>query len=134
MVLAREGGHPHALSHEAFDSLFTRDKPIIFNFHGYPSVIKQLLFDRHGVQDRLYIHGYQEEGTTTTPFRQLTWNGCSRYDLVIDAIRSVLRVHGHVSLDGHRLISMYQHKIKEHIRYIQEFGKDPDHLWDVPKF
>jgi len=134
MVLAKEGGHPHALTHDAFGSLFTHDKPVIFSFHGYPSVIKQLLFDRPHVQERLFVHAYQEEGTTTTPFHMLTANACSRFDIAIDAIHSVLTTHPLVSVNGHMLITGYQHEITEHNSYIEQFGKDPDHLMERPTF
>jgi xylulose-5-phosphate/fructose-6-phosphate phosphoketolase len=67
--------HPHALTHTEFASIFGTRQPVIFNFHGYPSVIKDLTYDRHNVPGRLHVHGYKEEGTTTTPFRMLTANG-----------------------------------------------------------
>lgn len=67
--------HPHALSSTEFASVFGDQQPIIFNFHGYNSVIKGLTFDRKNVPDRMSIHGYKEEGTTTTPFRMLAANG-----------------------------------------------------------
>jgi hypothetical protein len=67
--------HPHALSQTEFASVFGDQQPIIFNFHGYNSVIKGLTFERTNVPNRLHVHGYKEEGTTTTPFRMLTANG-----------------------------------------------------------
>lgn len=67
MVLLDTGLHPHALSHDSFVSLFTEDRPIHFNYHGYPIELKGLLFGRPNL-DRITIAGYSEEGTTTSPF------------------------------------------------------------------
>lgn len=67
MILSSSGSHPHALSDEAFDALFTADRRVHFNYHGYPIELKGLLFGRHGVE-RVSIEGYREEGTTTSPF------------------------------------------------------------------
>ena len=67
MILSAQGSHPHALTEEAFHSLFTEDKPVHFNYHGYPMELKGLLFGRPGL-DRVTIQGYNEEGTTTSPF------------------------------------------------------------------
>ncbi len=67
MILGVHGSHPHSLTDDAFDALFTHDKPIIINYHGYPMELKGLLFGRPKL-DRVTIHGYLEEGTTTSPF------------------------------------------------------------------
>lgn len=67
MILALEGSHPHALTQEDFDTLFTEDRPVHFNFHGYPIELKGLLFGRSKL-DRVTMEGYNEEGTTTSPF------------------------------------------------------------------
>ncbi len=82
-ILADTGLHPHSLSPDAFTSLFTSDKAVVFNYHGYPIELKGLLFGRPGL-DRMTIRGYQEEGTTTTPFDVCNFNsfgslfdGCS---------------------------------------------------------
>ena len=66
-ILADTGLHPHSLSPDAFTSLFTNDKALVFNYHGYPIELKGLLFGRPGL-DRMSVRGYQEEGTTTSPF------------------------------------------------------------------
>ncbi|CAG8505806.1 3323_t:CDS:10 [Funneliformis mosseae] len=133
MILPGYGTHPHSLDNDAFDSLFTKDKPVIFNFHGYPSVIKAFLFDRPNPQ-RVKVLGYQEEGTTTTPFRMLTTNGASRFDVAIAAIHDASKFHPILSIRAHELISLYKHKIREHDKYIAKYGKDPEHLMDRPKF
>ena len=67
MILGPYGTHPHSLSDEGFESLFTKNKPVIFNYHGYPIELKGLLFGRRGLE-RVTIEGYREEGTTTSPF------------------------------------------------------------------
>ncbi|SEN58167.1 phosphoketolase [Nonomuraea pusilla] len=80
--------HPHGMSDAEFDTLFTTDKPIIFNFHGYPWLIHRLTYRRHG-HDNLHVRGYKEEGTTTTPFDMAMLNDIDRYHLVIDVIDRV---------------------------------------------
>ncbi|KAI9095256.1 phosphoketolase [Phlyctochytrium arcticum] len=133
MVLSMSGGHPHALSEEVFHSLFTKDKPIIINFHGYPALIRGLLFDRPHIAGRLKVNGYNEEGTTTTPFRMLTINGCSRYDLAIDALLAHAK-HGARDLDTdvHIVVSEFRHRLRMHQHYIQEHGDDPDEVKTIP--
>lgn len=68
MILQTVGAHPHALSDEDFYGLFTADRPIYFNYHGYPQELKGLLFGRKGLDERVEVGGYAEEGTTTSPF------------------------------------------------------------------
>jgi len=132
MVLPKSGEHPHGLSDAEFDSLFTKDKPVVFNFHGYPSAVKHLLYDR-GCGDRVTVLGYIEEGTTTTPFRMLTANHASRFDVAIHSIRATCRL-SHIATDAHRLIALYQGKIREHEEYIVEHGQDPEDLMERPQF
>jgi len=132
MVLPRWEEHPHALSDTEFDSLFTKDKPVVFDFHGYPSAVKQLLYDR-GCSNRVTVLGYKEEGTTTTPFRMLTCNEASRYDVAIRGLRAACGL-AHVAPDAHRLIAKYQGRIREHEEYILKYGKDPEELMERPQF
>jgi len=80
--------HPAGLDDSAFDALFTTDRPVIFAYHGYPSLIHRLTYKRNGHQN-LHVHGYQERGTTTTPFDMLMLNDIDRYQLAIDAIDRV---------------------------------------------
>ena len=80
--------HPHGIEHEAFDRLFTVDKPVIFAFHGYPTVVHKLTYKRHN-HSGFHIHGYKEEGTTTTPFDMTVLNGLDRYTLALDALKYV---------------------------------------------
>ncbi|MCA1983788.1 hypothetical protein KSO98_12990 [Nocardioides sp. R-N-C8] len=85
MRLEPDTEHPHGLSDRDYDALFTPDKPVIFAFHGYPSVIHRLTYSRHN-HDNLHVRGYQEEGTTTTPFDMVMLNGLDRFHLVMDVI------------------------------------------------
>ncbi|MDF8262788.1 phosphoketolase family protein [Luteipulveratus flavus] len=88
MRLQDEKEHPHGLAGRDFDTLFTRDKPIIFAYHGYPWVIHRLTYRRTN-HDNLHVRGYKEEGTTTTPFDMVMMNDLDRYHLVIDVIDRV---------------------------------------------
>ena len=88
MRLQDEKEHPHGLSNREFDMLFTRDKPVIFAYHGYPWLIHRLTYNRAG-NENLHVRGYKEEGTTTTPFDMVMLNDLDRYHLVIDVIDRV---------------------------------------------
>ena len=88
MRLQDESEHPHGLSDRAFDMVFTRDKPIIFAYHGYPWLIHRLTYRRAG-HDNLHVRGYKEEGTTTTPFDMVMLNDLDRFHLVMDVIDRV---------------------------------------------
>ena len=87
-TLARPEAHPHGMSEGDFNALFTVDKPVIFNFHGYASAVHQLIH-RRPAQERFSVRGYAEEGTTTTPFELLAMNGVDRFQLAVDAISRV---------------------------------------------
>ena len=80
--------HPHGLSDADFDALFTRDKPVIFAYHGYPWLIHRLTYRRTN-HDNFHVRGYKEEGTTTTPFDMTVLNQLDRFDLAIDVIDRV---------------------------------------------
>ncbi|WP_018179238.1 phosphoketolase family protein [Jongsikchunia kroppenstedtii] len=80
--------HPHGLGDAEFDSLFTRDRPVVFAFHGYPWLIHRLTYRRHN-HDQFHVRGYQENGTTTTPFDMVMLNGLDRFHLVMDVIDRV---------------------------------------------
>jgi xylulose-5-phosphate/fructose-6-phosphate phosphoketolase len=84
-ALASSAHHPMGLSQAQFTQLFTKDRPVLFNFHGYPSAIHQLIH-RRPQQARFHVRGYMEEGTTTTPFELLAMNGVDRYQLAIEAL------------------------------------------------
>lgn len=125
LVLDSIAGHPHRMDDSEFERLFTVDRPVIFNFHGYPSAIHQLIYKRANPQ-RFHVRGYVEEGTTTTPFDMLVRNQTSRYHLVIEALR---RVPGFSSRAA-PIIERYDRKLREHRRYIETEGVDPPEIRD----
>jgi xylulose-5-phosphate/fructose-6-phosphate phosphoketolase len=88
MRLQDEREHPHGLSDRAFDGLFTTDRPVIFAYHGYPSLIHRLTYRRTN-HANLHVRGYKEEGTTTTPFDMVMLNDLDRFHLVMDVIDRV---------------------------------------------
>ncbi|MFM9370153.1 phosphoketolase [Streptomyces sp. Da 82-17] len=88
MRLTPDTRHPHGLSDRTFDAIFTTDKPVIFAYHGYPWLIHRLTYPRTG-HDNFHVRGYQEEGTTTTPFDMVVRNDLDRYRLVMDVIDRV---------------------------------------------
>ena len=122
MALQPREQHPHGLSEKDFDRLFTRDRPVIFAYHGYPYMIHRLAYNRtnHG---NIHVRGYMEKGTTTTPFDMVVLNELDRFHLAIEAIERVpgLQTKGAVAKQA------YQAKLTEHHRYIREHGEDmPD--------
>jgi xylulose-5-phosphate/fructose-6-phosphate phosphoketolase len=127
LVLEEHTAHPHGLDAEMFDALFTFDRPVIINFHGYPSAIKQLLFDRPNLH-RFRINGYQEEGTTTTPFDMNVRNGTSRYHLITQAIRLAAANNPRVAARASERVHHYEYVLADHRRYIQENGVDPEEI------
>lgn len=120
--------HPHGLMDEDYDLLFTKDKPIIFAFHGYASLIHQLTYKREN--DNLHVHGYKEEGTITTPFDMRVQNELDRYHLVMDAIKYLPKLGNR----GAILNQWCKDKLIEHKEYIHEYGDDmkeiKDWTWD----
>ena len=88
MTLQPQSEHPHGLSDKDFDAMFTRDKPVIFAFHGYPWLIHRLTYRRTN-HTNLHVRGYKEEGTTTTPFDMVVLNDLDRFHLVGDVIDRV---------------------------------------------
>lgn len=117
MILEKEGLHPHALSTEAFDSLFGSDRPIHFNYHGYPGELKGLLFGRPRL-DRVSVEGYMEEGSTTTPFDMMLLNHVSRYHVAKAAVIGASRRNEKVQIRQHELVSEFDHNILETRKYI----------------
>ena len=118
MTLQSQDQHPHGLSDEAFDALFTRDKPVIFAYHGYPSLIHKLTYRRTN-HHNLHVHGFKEEGTTTTPFDMVVLNELDRFHLAKAAIDRVPELALPRTLA--RLIS---DKLIDHARYIRQYGED----------
>jgi xylulose-5-phosphate/fructose-6-phosphate phosphoketolase len=124
LVLERNTSHPHGLDDEMFEALFTVEKPVIVNFHGYPSAAKQLLFGRRHPQ-RFFIHGYQEEGTTTTPFDMHVVNETDRYHLAMQAIRLAAPTNLHVAARASERVRHYEYVLQDFRRYIEQHGTDP---------
>jgi xylulose-5-phosphate/fructose-6-phosphate phosphoketolase len=127
MTLQPESEHPHGLSDERFDVLFTTDRPIVFAFHGYPWLIHRLTYRRtnHG---NLHVRGYKEEGTTTTPFDMTVLNDLDRFHLVLDV---VARVPGLASSDdGKRAAEHCRGMLARHTAYVREHGDDMPEVRD----
>ncbi|WRT68449.1 uncharacterized protein IL334_005425 [Kwoniella shivajii] len=137
LILGAMGVHPHALSPDAFDSLFTADKPVIMNFHGYPKDLASLLFSRnaHVGRSRFDILGYVEEGTTTTPWSMLRLNSTSRFTLAGIAVQRVSRdsPNHRVAIKTHELQSYWQHQLVLHDRFTKEHGEDPEWCGEIPE-
>lgn len=118
MRLQPDFQHPHGLSNQDYNAIFTKDKPIIFAFHGYPSLIHQLIYKRENKD--IHVHGYKEEGTITTPFDMRVQNEIDRYHIVIDALKYLPQLGNSSS----RLIEWCKDKLIEHSEYIKEYGQD----------
>ncbi len=110
--------HPHGLSEQDYDSLFTKDKHIIFNFHGYPWLVHRLTYRR--TNRNLHVRGYKEEGTITTSFDLRVQNDIDRFHLVIDVIDRL----PNLGSKGEYLKQQLQDKLVEHRLYINKYGKD----------
>lgn len=133
MIIEAETLHPHSLSNAEFDALFTKDKPVHFNYHGYSNEIKGLLFGRPNL-DRISISCYKEEGSTTTPFDMMLRNEVSRYHVMQQAIRGGARSNSKVALDMTDLLGDVRHQITKVQEYIMASGRDPEGTFDIPKF
>ncbi len=119
MSLQPPSEHPHGLSDADFDAMFTRDRPIVFAFHGYPSMIHKLTYRRFN-HDNLHVRGYKEEGTTTTPFDMVVLNNLDRFQLALDAIRRIPRFAAEVPA----AIERHAAAIARHGAWIAEHGED----------
>jgi xylulose-5-phosphate/fructose-6-phosphate phosphoketolase len=119
MTLQPQSEHPHGISDDEFDAIFTLDRPIIFAFHGYPWLIHRLTYRRHN-HDNLHVRGYKEEGTTTTPFDMVVRNDLDRFHLVADVIH---RVPGLGARASH-LTELLEARLRQHDAYIHAHGED----------
>ncbi len=119
MTLQPSTEHPHGLPDSEFDSLFTRDKPVIFAFHGYPWLIHRLTYRRTN-HHNIHVRGYKEEGTTTTPFDMTVLNDLDRFHLAGDVIDRVPRLQ---SIASH-VKQLLRDKLVEHRDYVQRHGDD----------
>jgi xylulose-5-phosphate/fructose-6-phosphate phosphoketolase len=129
MRLQDEREHPHGLADRDFDALFTKDKPIVFAYHGYPQMIHRLTYRRANHQN-IHVRGYKEEGTTTTPFDMVMLNDLDRFRLVIDVIDRVPELRS-------RAAELRQRMVDERVRcraYTREHGEDPPEIreWQWP--
>ena len=123
MKLEPSTKHPHGLTNTEYNKLFTKDKPIIFNYHGYPTLIHELTYEREN--KNISVHGYIEEGTITTAFDMRVKNEIDRYHIVIDIIN-------HLDIaktrEGKKIIKLMEEKLKYHDSYIKEYGIDMEEV------
>ena len=124
MRLESNSSHPHGLNDQDYNAIFTKDKPIIFAFHGYPSLIHQLTYKRDNKD--LHVHGYKEEGTITTAFDMRVQNEIDRFHLVMDALKYLPKLGN----KGARLNQWCKDKLIEHKEYINEYGIDMPEIRD----
>jgi xylulose-5-phosphate/fructose-6-phosphate phosphoketolase len=119
MKLQPPSEHPHGLPDRDFDALFTRDKPVIFAYHGYPWLIHRLTYRRTN-HDNLHVRGYKEEGTITTPFDMAVLNDLDRFHLVADVAARVPALQSRAA----HLTQWVRDKLTEHRQYITTHGED----------
>jgi xylulose-5-phosphate/fructose-6-phosphate phosphoketolase len=119
MKLEPPGEHPHGLTDQDFDTLFTKDKPIIFAYHGYPWLIHRLTYRRTN-HDNLHVRGYKEEGTITTPFDMAVLNDLDRFHLVVDTVDRLPQVSGKAAY----IKQAMRDRLIEHKQYITKYGED----------
>jgi xylulose-5-phosphate/fructose-6-phosphate phosphoketolase len=122
MALFPSDIHPHGMPEEAFVELFTRDKPVVFAFHGYQRLIHEIVHGRSNAE-RFHVRGFNEQGTTTTPFDMVVLNGMSRYHLCMEALRRAKRFRD----EAPGLIQQCEAKLDEHHDYVRA------HLEDMPE-
>jgi xylulose-5-phosphate/fructose-6-phosphate phosphoketolase len=118
MKLISNEKHPHGLTDKEYNELFTTNKPIIFNFHGYPQLVHQLTYKRKN--QNMHVRGYMEEGSITTPFDMRVLNEIDRFNLVLLAIK-------HLKIDAktkEKITSDMNKKLAQHKEYIYEYGVD----------
>jgi len=117
--------HSHGLSDFDFDALFTKDKPIVFAFHGYPWLIHRLTYRRTNHKN-LHVRGYKEEGTTSTPFDMVVMNDLDRFHLVADVVDRLPQLGSRAAYAKQAI----QEKLLEHKQYIARYGEDMPEITD----
>ena len=122
MKLESNTKHPHGLTNSEYNEIFTVDKPIIFNFHGYPNLIHELTYNRDN--HNLHVHGYKEEGTITTPFDMRVQNEVDRYHIVLDVLK-------YINVENEEPLKEYcLEMLNKHYGYIREYGIDMPEVED----
>ena len=119
MTLQPATEHPHGLADEDFDQIFTTDRPVIFAFHGYATLIHRLTYRRRN-HNNIHVRGYKEEGTTTTPFDMVVLNNMDRFQLALDAIRRIPRLKN----IGDKATEKFYESMQRHKIYVSEHGED----------
>jgi len=129
MTLQPKERHPHGLSDAEFDRLFTKNRPVIFAYHGYPYLIHRLTYKRTN-HDNIHVRGFNEEGTTTTPFDMAVLNELDRFHLAMEAIDRVPGLSAKASAARQELAD----KLAQHTRYVREYGEDMPEIrnWHWP--
>jgi xylulose-5-phosphate/fructose-6-phosphate phosphoketolase len=125
MTLQTSSEHPHGLADSEFDSIFTTDKPVIFAFHGYPTLIHRLTYKRAN-HANFHVHGYREEGTTTTPFDMTVLNQLDRFHLAGDVVDRVSRLR---PVNAH-FKQHLRNKLVQHKQHVRECGDDLPEIRD----
>jgi xylulose-5-phosphate/fructose-6-phosphate phosphoketolase len=125
MTLQTPSEHPHGIDDREFDSIFTTDKPVIFAYHGYPTLIHRLTYRRRN-HANLHVHGYREEGTTTTPFDMTVLNQLDRFHLAGDAADRAVRLQARNAHFKQHLRS----RLVDHSQYVREYGDDLPEIRD----
>ena len=132
LILQPASDEPHGLDDDQFDSLFTKDKPVIFAFHGYPGIVHRLTYRRHN-HENIHVRGYRDEGTTTTALDMMVKNHMDRFQLALDAIERVPRLKKHIEAARQR----YWADVERHHLFVSENGIDlpevVDWQWVPPK-
>ena len=123
-LMKLDSRHPHGISDEEYDLLFTKDKPIVFAYHGYPKLIHEFTYNRHN--HNMHVAGYIEEGTITTPFDMRVKNELDRYHLV----QKVIEMVPNLGSEGAYLYDLMNKKLIEHQNYIKDVGIDMDEIKD----
>jgi xylulose-5-phosphate/fructose-6-phosphate phosphoketolase len=125
MVLQPQSIHPHGLSDKDYSTYFPPDKPIIFGYHGYPTLIHKLVYKRSN-EKHFHVHGFKEEGTTTTPFDMTVLNELDRFHLILNAINRI-KIDKEVK---EQIKELMNEKLAAHKKYIWEHGQDMPEVRD----